>query len=55
MRDEPETRDRLQDDGGQREKEIGEDRGLRREVSCGRLRLPAGTEEKESDTETCAE
>jgi len=52
MHDEPEARDRLQDDRGQREEEIGEDRGPRGEVPRRRRRLASSTEEKERDTET---
>ena len=52
MRDEPEARDRLQDDRGQREEKICEDRGARGEVPRGRLGLGSSTEEKERDAET---
>jgi hypothetical protein len=55
MHDEPDARDRLQDDGGQREEEIREDRGPCGKVPRGRLRLASSTEEKERDAETRAE
>jgi hypothetical protein len=55
MRDEPEARERLQNDGGQRKKIIRKNGIARSEVPSGQFRLAAGTEEKERDTETGAE